>query len=153
MSAQLTDTTPITRTVLVDCGVGEAFDAFTTRIAEWWPLRRHSVFGEDARSVVVEPREGGEVYEINGTGGRAHWATVTSWEPPHRLVLAWRVNPETPAATEIDITFEAQGQQTLVRLEHRGWELLGPELGPQGRESYQEGWAPVLARFAELLNG
>jgi len=149
MSAQLTGTSPITKSILVDCTPEHAFDVFTRRIAEWWPLHAHSIHQEHAETVVVEPRQGGEVYELSDTGERAHWATVTAWEPPHRVTLSWHVNPESPAPTEIEVTFAAQDGKTLVTLEHRNWELLGPELGTAGRSSYATGWDPVLARFAE----
>lgn len=41
-----------------------------------------------------EEHEGGEVYELAEGGARARRATVLAWEPPHRLVIAWQVNPE-----------------------------------------------------------
>jgi uncharacterized protein YndB with AHSA1/START domain len=153
MSAQLTDTSPITKSISVDCTVEHAFEVFTTRITEWWPLATHSIFEDESATVMVEPHEGGELYELSRSGDRAHWATVTAWDPPNRLMLSWRVNPKTPAPTEIEITFApAAGGGTLVTLEHRGWELLGPELGAQGRQSYQEGWGGTLARYGDVAN-
>ncbi|MGZ4482575.1 MAG: hypothetical protein ACXVY5_10245 [Gaiellales bacterium] len=49
--------------------------------------------------------------------------------------------------------FTAQGaDRTRVDLEHRGWELLGPQRGAQGREEYRGGWPEVLARYVEAAN-
>ena len=90
---------------------------------------------------------GGEVYETIEGGRRAHWADVLVWEPPHRFVIAWSVNPERPAPTEVEVTFTAEGTGTRVALEHRGWERLDAE-GQAGRASYAEDWPGVLARFA-----
>ncbi|MDX6533937.1 MAG: hypothetical protein QOF68_1681 [Gaiellales bacterium] len=153
MSTELTDTSPITKTVLVDCTVEHAFEVFTARIAEWWPLETHSIFKDEVDTVMIEPHEGGELYELSRNGERGHWATVTAWDPPHRMMLSWRVNPTTPAPTEIEVTFapEADGK-TLVTLEHRGWELLGPDLGAQERQSYHEGWDRTLGCYADVAN-
>jgi uncharacterized protein YndB with AHSA1/START domain len=153
MSTQLTDTSPITKSISVDCTVEHAFEVFTARIAEWWPLSRHSIHKQDAETVIVEPREGGEVYELSRSGDRAYWATITAWDPPHRMMLSWKVNPDTPAPTEIEVTFTPEPDgKTLVTLEHRGWELLGPELGPEGRQGYHQGWDGVLAQYAAVAN-
>jgi hypothetical protein len=40
---------------------------------------------------------------------------------------------------------------THLSLEHRRWELLGPERGAEGRASYgaPEGWGTVLERFVQ----
>jgi uncharacterized protein YndB with AHSA1/START domain len=62
-----------------------------------------------------------------------------AWEPPHRLVISWQVNPNALAATDVDVTFAAAGDgRTEVRIEHRGWELLADPAA--SRASYDEGW-------------
>ena len=149
MSTQATATAPIRKVVEVNCDPEHAFRVFTERIADWWPLETHSLNGEHTQTVMVEGREGGEVYETSDQGERGHWATVRVWEPPRRLVLAWHVNPEAAAATEIEVTFTADGDRTRVQLEHRNWELLGVEQGAEARAGYNEGWETVLARYAE----
>ena len=60
-------------------------------------------------------------------GKEAHWANVTAWEPPNRLVLAWQVNPDTPGPTEIEMRFEPEGAVTRFHFEHRGWESVPQE--------------------------
>jgi uncharacterized protein YndB with AHSA1/START domain len=141
---------PVVRVVEVACDVDHAFVVFTERISDWWPLHTHSIHQEHAATCRIEPEPGGEMYELSDTGQREHWADVTAWEPPHRLVLAWRVNPEAPAETEIEVRFEETAPgRTRVELVHRNWELLGPELAVPARDSYQDGWGPILARYAE----
>jgi hypothetical protein len=61
--------------------------------------------------------------------------------------LAWQPNHDSPAPTEVEITFKAEGGSTVVRLEHRGWERLGPT-ADEARDSYEQGWPGVLARFS-----
>jgi uncharacterized protein YndB with AHSA1/START domain len=147
------DTSAISKTIVVECGVDHAFDVYANRMTEWWPLRTHSIHGEQAERIVFEGREGGELYELSSSGERAHWADVTAWEPPHRLVLAWKVNPDAPAETEVEVRFTAESAgRTRVDVEHRNWQLLGTERGAEARQSYDEGWQPVLELYAEAAS-
>lgn len=136
----------VRKSVTVTCDIERAWQVFTAETSTWWPLATHSVHEEDAKEVVLEPREGGEMYELSESGERAHWARVLAWEPPRRLVLAWHVNPERPAPTEIEVTFHEKIGGTRVEVEHRGWERLGEE-GRGLRDSYETGWPGVLECF------
>jgi uncharacterized protein YndB with AHSA1/START domain len=138
---------PVRKSVTVACSLERAWRVFAEEPGSWWRLSTHSVHEEKAKELVLEPREGGEMYEIAEGGERAHWARVTVWEPPKRLVLAWHVNPEAPADTEIEVTFTREGEGTRVDLEHRGWELLGAE-GRDRRDQYDGGWDPLLELYA-----
>jgi uncharacterized protein YndB with AHSA1/START domain len=62
--------------------------------------------------------------------------------------LAWQVNPETAAPTEIEVTFTPDGEGTRVELEHRNWEQAG-ESAAGMRDNYETGWDIVLAPFVE----
>ena len=139
----------IRKSIRVECSVEHAFETFTARIGQWWPLKTHSIGQDSAETATLEPREGGRLYERMRDGTEAHWATVMVWNPPSRVVLEWKVNPQSPAATEIDIRFTREGDATRVDLEHRGWERYG-ELAPEARGSYESDWPMVLSRFAEL---
>jgi uncharacterized protein YndB with AHSA1/START domain len=153
MSTQATATDGIRRSVTVDCSVEQAFETFTDRIHEWWPLSRHSIeqyeSGSPAATVVFQGGAGGQVYERTTKGEELKWADVIAYDPPHRFVLAWRPSREQDGPrTEIEVTFTDQGGKTLVELEHRGWEALGAEAA-EARQSYSEGWESVLGGFAE----
>ena len=58
MSTQATETEAIKRSVTVDCSVEHAFETFTERIADWWPLGKHSIeqyeSGNPAETVVFQ---------------------------------------------------------------------------------------------------
>jgi uncharacterized protein YndB with AHSA1/START domain len=153
MSTQATTTDAIRRSVTVDCSVEQAFATFTERIHEWWPLGTHSIeqgeSGSPAATVVFQGGAGGQVYERTTKGEELKWADVIAYDPPHGFVLAWRPSREQDGPrTEIEVTFTDQGGKTLVELEHRGWEALGAEAA-SARQSYSEGWEPVLGGFAE----
>jgi uncharacterized protein YndB with AHSA1/START domain len=154
MSSTQTTVGPIQRSVTVNRPVEEAFKVFTEGIDSWWPLERHSIEAMDSdgarvpEAAVLEPREGGRLYERMTTGEEGYWGTITTWEPPHRVVISWKVNPDAPAPTEIDVRFTEEGGATRVDLEHRGWERLGDK-ATEGRAGYAEGWKSVLGRYAE----
>jgi DNA-binding transcriptional ArsR family regulator len=149
---------PIVRSVVVRCPLERAFELYTARLGEWWPLETHSIAamrGGRPRTAVIEPRAGGRMYEVMDDGAEAPWGEVTAWDPPHRLGIAWHVNPEAPAATEIEVRFTPQDGGTRVEVEHRGWERLGPDRGAAARAEYAAagGWLAVLGRYEAAAGG
>ena len=152
MSTQTTDLT-IRRSVRVSRSVEEAFALFTDGIGTWWPLESHSIGsgreGVTAETAAFEGREGGRMYERMSDGTEASWGTILAWEPPHRIVISWHVNPTRAVPTEVEVRFAPDGDGTRVELEHRGWERLGAE-AEKARSGYasERGWDAVLARFA-----
>ena len=139
----------VRKSVTVDCAVEEAFRVFTADATSWWPVGSHSLHGDRAKEVVFEEREGGEVYELTESGEKGHWATVLTWEPPNRLVLAWEVSPSV-IGTEVEIRFLAEEDGTRVELEHRGWELVAQD-APAKRDDYADGWGYVLGTYVERV--
>lgn len=81
---------------------------------------------------------------------------MLSVETPRRILLAWHLSPrwefdpDPSRATEVEVTFEGQGEQsTIVTLEHRGFEVHA-EAGPEMRESVagEGGWPMLLGLYA-----
>jgi len=134
------------KTVTVDCTVEEAFRVFTAEAMSWWPVETHSIHGEKVKELVFEEREDGTIFEVAEDGATARWATVLTWEPPSRLVLAWEVNPASPG-TEVEVRFSDEGGRTRVELEHRGWASEQDE----ERTAYDSGWDYVLGRYVDRL--
>lgn len=131
----------IVKTVVVPLAPDRAFALFTDRIGDWWPLATHSVGGTSARGVTLDERA---VVETLGDGTTATWGEVLEWSPPHRVVMTW--HPGTPAgpdATQLEVTFEASDDGTLVRLEHSGWERTAAER----HANYSSGWDIVLGAY------
>ena len=143
----------IRRSGVVAATPEKAFEVFTEDIASWWPMATHSVEGHQGGSpetVVFETGPNGRIYEVMTNGKEAHWANVTAWEPPNRIVLAWQVNPNTPGPTEIEMRFTPEGDGTRFDFEHRGWEILGAEAEASAGE-YDGGWVTVLRHYAEAF--
>ena len=63
---------PVECTVEVPGDRSNAFEAFTTHIARWWPFAKHSISvyecGEPATSCAFEPRVGGKLFETMANG-------------------------------------------------------------------------------------
>jgi hypothetical protein len=73
---------------------------------------------------------------------------------PARILLAWQLSPrfefdpDTARQTEVELSFEAEGDgATRVTLEHRGFDVHG-EAGAGMRESVAGGWAELLDLYA-----
>jgi Activator of Hsp90 ATPase homolog 1-like protein len=141
----------VQKVITVRCPVEHAFRTFTEGIGTWWPLATHSRGEARAESVVIEGREGGRLYEVWDDGSEHSWGTVIAWEPPTRLAVSWKVNPEALAATEWEVRFVADGGgETRVELEHRGWEALGAG-ADRSYASYDAGWDAVLGAFVRMV--
>lgn len=125
--------------------LAEAFEVFTARIGSWWPLHAYSISLARAASCAIEPRVGGEVYEVRDDGERCPWGRVLAWEPPRRFVMTWHPGHDPATAQELEIRFSAEAGGTRVELEHRGWQALGGA-AREARESYEGGWEAVLGR-------
>ena len=144
---------PIRRSVTVACAPERAFRLFTEEIGDWWPVEVHSRAVDDfegeglkVERLEFQGRVGGRVLELMSNGQTLPWAEVLVWEPPSRFVLAWHPSFSARPPTEVEVRFSASGSGTLVELEHRGWEALGPSAaGLNG--SYAAGWIPTLERF------
>jgi uncharacterized protein YndB with AHSA1/START domain len=151
-----TQTIPaVRRGITVNAPAKRAFDVFTRSMVTWWPAPNH--IGEtDPAAIVIEEREGGRWYERGSDDKECDWGRVLAWEPPHRLVLAWHLNgawefdADPSHASEVEITFTAEGpDRTRVDLEHRGFERHG-ETGGSLRDAVDSsgGWGVTLDQFA-----
>ena len=144
---------PVLRSVTVRCARERAFRVFTEEIGSWWPVELHSravseFEGQDLKVERLEfqPYVGGQVLEHLSNGETLPWGDVIAWDPPNAFTLAWKPHPRPTPPTEVEVRFTAQGDHTLVELEHRGWERLGGDV-EEARSGYAEGWIAPLERF------
>jgi uncharacterized protein YciI/uncharacterized protein YndB with AHSA1/START domain len=137
---------PIRRQILVDADPATAFDVFTTRLGRWWPLATHSVHGMHGAGGAVA-FAGGQLIEQSAAGERVVWGTVTRWEPPAALAFTWHPGYPEDRASQVEVTFSAAGEQTLVTLTHSGWEAFADPAA--ARANYGQGWPAVLAAYQE----
>jgi uncharacterized protein YndB with AHSA1/START domain len=139
MTSQAVEVEPIRHAVVVQRSVADAFALLTEHVHTWWPLATHSYGGDDAETAVFETRVGGRVFERQRDGTERVWAEVVGWEPPHRVVLAWKICE----GTEVEFRVAREGDGARVEVEHRGWENVPAEVAAQ-YEGYAGGWKVVL---------
>ena len=66
----------VRKRVQVNLPIEEAFELFTTRMTEWWPLESHSIGGASTVRCVFEGWVGGRIYEVQSDGTEATWGEV-----------------------------------------------------------------------------
>ena len=144
-----------TAEVTVEASPEDAFRVFTEEIGLWW--RRGTRYWNDPErglSVRIEPGVNGrfiEVYDLD-TGTGFEVGRITAWEPGKRLALTWtQLGWPEGATTDLEVTFEPAGEETLVTLRQTGFERVGA--GAEGfLEGYSMGWKEVLGWFAERID-
>jgi uncharacterized protein YndB with AHSA1/START domain len=155
----MTETTVAARrSITVNATPERAFDVFTAGFSTWWPLESHHIGETMATEAIIEPFAGGRWFERDADGKECNWGYVTEFEPPNRVLLAWHLNPEwgydpdPEKATEVEITFTAVEDGTLVELEHRGFEKHG-ETGAKMRDAVSApgGWTDLLQMYAKAV--
>ena len=134
----------IRREIHVTATADRTFTLFTERIGDWWPLGDHAVFGDGTVAF-----EGKDIVERSGERATV-WAEVTEWDPPRALRLNWHPGGPVERATDLRVSFLPAGEQTLVVLEHTGWERLSDPAA--AAQEYGQGWPHVLDRFAALVD-
>ena len=102
-----------------------SFRAFVEEIGAWW--RPSALFQTTPRPGVLsfEPGEGGRLIETRAGGKVFEIGQVRVWDPPRRLVFSWRqANFPPDLHTEVEVGFEAVGDETRVSIEHRGFDRV-----------------------------
>jgi uncharacterized protein YndB with AHSA1/START domain len=145
---------PVRKSVQVAATPEHAFEVFTARFDRWWP-RSHSIGDSPLKHAVIEPRVGGRWYGALENGTEQPWGEVLAWDPPRRLVLAWRIGADwrydADLLTEVEVTFTPQGDQTRVDLEHRHLERMGEKAeGARAQFDSEGGWTGLLRMYAEF---
>ena len=149
----------VKKSVTVKASPDRAFEVFTAGFDTWWP-RTHHIGKKPMQKAVIEPRAGGRCYAREVDGAECQWGTVTAWEPPTRLVIAWQIDlnwqfdPDMSHASEVEVLFtgEANGV-TRVDLEHRHFERHGENF-ERMRTSVNGtgGWGVLLETFGRTAN-
>ena len=151
-TATATSIEPVRKTIRVQAPPAHAFEVFTAGLTRWWPL--DCGIGPKPRTkVLMEPRLGGRWLEISDQGAETCVATITTWEPPHRVVMLWQVNaqwkPDPTMRSEVDVRFTADGpDRTMVELLHHKFETMGAEAGASMRKDVDGGWLRHMEQFA-----
>lgn len=107
-----------------------AFDVFTREVDLWWratPLFRFSSRspGVLAFEPPIGPNSGGRFTESFDDGTQFEIGRILEWSPGARLAFTWRqASFAEGQETEVDVRFDAIGDETRVTVEHRGWDSV-----------------------------
>jgi uncharacterized protein YndB with AHSA1/START domain len=146
----VTATETIRKELFVDAAPETAFRVFTEQISDWWPLAKYSVYLDDAESVGFEDRDGWRLIERAKDGRENVWGEVLAYELASRVRFTWHPGRDSgDEPTEVEVTFTADKDGTVVVLEHSGWETLSAERS-EGRVGYDNGWPAVLEQFRQV---
>ncbi len=139
--------TPVTvrHQVVVGTDSARAFDVFTA-IGTWWPLAARSVLGTEATVGFVD----GQLVEQAVEGRAAVWGSVIHWTRGGSVALTWHPGRPPERAGRLEVTFATDGAQTLVTLEHSGWD--GYDDPARARDDYYRGWPVMLGLFRDQAN-
>lgn len=147
MEARTITPAPIRKTLSVTASREKAFAVFTEGFDRWWP-KSHTVGAAPLKRAILEPGVGGRWYGVSDAGVEDIWGEVLVWDPPARLVLAWRIDGEwkcDPAVhTEVELRFTDLGAgATRVDFEHR--DLAGLGAGAvETAAKMDSGWGMIL---------
>jgi uncharacterized protein YndB with AHSA1/START domain len=153
-----TATAIISKDIVVNAPIDEAFRLFTARFGDFKP-REHNLLGAPVTETVFEPKVGGHIVDRAEDGSECRWARILAFEPPSRVVFSWDIGPtwqlehDPENTSEVEVRFTADGPtRTRVELEHRHLDRHGP-----GWEGVREGvdgdggWPLYLQRYAALM--
>jgi uncharacterized protein YndB with AHSA1/START domain len=146
---------PIRKTVEVKAPPARAFELFAGHMQDWWPIG--GTIGKTPHvAIVIEPHAGGRWFEADADGAETHWGSVLAWEPPARLLLAWRINSQwtydPDFLTEVELTFAPTASGgTLVTLEHRDLERFGAD-AQKHAAALDGGWPRFVAAFGDYAD-
>lgn len=106
-----------------------AFEAFTQEIASWWqPSSLFQITPRGDGKLAFEPGVGGRLFTTIPGGREFEIGRISVWQPGARLVFSWRQASFTPEqSTEVEVRFEAAGDETRVSIEHRAWDTIPQE--------------------------
>lgn len=146
---------PVRKRIRVNAPPAKAFEIFTAGMTRWWP-RRQSINTSPIREVVVEPATGGRWLERGEDGSECQWGQVLAWEPPGRLLLSWQITPQwrydPDLVTEVEIRFQADGDGTVVELEHRldGYGAASEQM--RAVFDSPDAWEGTLRQFGDVAD-
>ncbi|GAA5164146.1 SRPBCC family protein [Pseudonocardia eucalypti] len=153
-----TEAVVVSRRVVVNVGIKEAFTAFTERFGEFKPPE-HNLLGAPITETMFEPHVGGHIYDRAADGSECRWARILAFEPPDRVVFSWDISPSWQIETDPELTSEVEVRflaeapdRTRVELEHRHLDRHGPGWeSVRGGVEGDQGWPLYLARYAALF--
>ena len=140
---------PIVKTIEVPCSQEKAFKVFVNEMGTWWPLDKRSMSmksGKPAKSLRIEPKQGGKIVEIGHDDTEHLWGTIKSYDPYNSITLDFHMGLPAENASLVEVRFTAlQQERTRVELTQSNWEAFG-DMAEMLRGFYGSGWVVIFER-------
>jgi hypothetical protein len=147
---------PVRKSVLVQATPLRAFEVFTAGIDRWWP-KSHNIGAAPIKRCAIEPFVGGRWFNDLEDGSQVTIGHVRVWEPAERFVVgweisaAWKCDARVELASEVEVRFVREGDQTRVEIDHRNFERMGAQAGDTMRNAVDKGWPGLLDLLASEI--
>lgn len=139
---------PIIQSIEVPCGQEKAFAVFVTEMGSWWPLDKRSMSlmhgGKPAKSLRIDPKQGGRIVETAHDDTEHHWGTIKSYDPHDSISMDFHMGLPAENASLVDVRFTAlENERTRVELTQSNWEAFG-DMAEMMRGGYGSGWVIIF---------
>ena len=138
---------PIIKTIEVPCSQEKAFGVFVNEMGSWWPLDKRSMSmknGKPAKSLSIEPKQGGKIVEIGHDDTEHLWGTIKSYDPHDSISMDFHMGLPAENASHVEVRFTAlENERTRVELTQSNWEAFG-EMAEMMRDGYGSGWVIIF---------
>jgi uncharacterized protein YndB with AHSA1/START domain len=135
----------ITEEVVIKAAPPRVFNAVTKEIAAWWGAPY--LYTKLAKNVVLEPKLGGRVYEVWGTGQGRLWGTITQIRKNEWIEITGTIGMKGAVQGIVSFSLEPKGESTLVTLTHHAIGQIGDEI----KSGYVTGWNDLLGRLKAFI--
>ena len=139
---------PIIKTIEVPCSQEKAFGVFVSEMGSWWPLDKRSMSlmksGKPAKSLRIEPKQGGKIVEIGHDDTEHLWGTIKSYDPHDSISMDFHMGMPAESASLVEVQFTAlENERTRVELTQSNWEVFG-EMAEMMRGGYDSDWVIIF---------
>ena len=139
---------PIIKTIEVPCSQKKAFGVFVNEMGSWWPLDKRSMSmingGKPAKSLRIEPKQGGKIVEIGHDDTEHLWGTIKSYDPHDAISMDFHMGLPAENASLVEVRFTAlEGERTRVELTQSNWVAFG-DMAEMMRGGYGSGWVIIF---------
>lgn len=112
----------------------------------WWPPSHRPT---DAAEIRLEAELGGRFYARTSSGD-VHLGDVLMCEPPDRIRYTWMPGRGT-GPTEVEISFVADGEATLVKVVHESADSGLAEQWDTRVKRFSQAWDEVLKEYERFV--
>ena len=106
-----------------------------------------------AKSLRIEPKQGGKIVEIGHDDTEYLWGTIKSYDPNDSLSMDFHMGMPAENASLVEVKFTVlENERTRVELTQSNWEAFG-DMAEMMRSGYGSGWVIIFEQAYKLACG